>query len=30
MPTDIKLIKAQISKIIKLGGSFASWLAILR
>ena len=26
MPTDIKLIKAQISKIIQSGGSFGSWL----
>ena len=26
MPTDIKLSKAQIFKIIKLGGSFGSWL----
>ena len=27
MSTDIKLSKAQISKIIQSGGSFASWLA---
>ena len=27
MSTDIKLIKAQISKIIQSGGSFGSWLA---
>ena len=26
MPTDIKLSKAQISKIIQSGGSFGSWL----
>ena len=30
MPTDTKLSKAQISKIIPLGGSFGSWLANLR
>ena len=29
MPTDINLSKAQISKIIQLGGSFGSWLANL-
>ena len=29
MSTDIKLSKAQISKIIQSGGSFASWLANL-
>ena len=29
MSTDIKLIKAQISKIIQLGGSFGSWLGNL-
>ena len=28
MRTDIKLSKAQISKIIKLGGSFGSWLGV--
>ena len=30
MSTDIKLSKAQISKIIQSGGSFGSWLANLR
>ena len=29
MSTDIKLSKAQISKIIESGGSFGSWLASL-
>ena len=29
MSTDIKLIKAQISKIIQSGGSFCSWLGNL-
>ena len=29
MSTDIKLSKAQISKLIQAGGSFASWLANL-
>ena len=29
MTTDIKISKAQISKIIQLGGSFGSWLANL-
>ena len=29
MATDIKLSKAQISKIIESGGSFGSWLADL-
>ena len=29
MSTDIKLSKAQISKIIQSGGSFGSWLANL-
>ena len=29
MSTDMKLSKAQISKIIKPGGSFCSWLANL-
>ena len=29
MSTDIKLIKAQISKIIQSGGSFGSWLGNL-
>ena len=29
MSTDIKLSKAQISKIIQSGGSFRSWLANL-
>ena len=29
MSTDIKLSKAQISKIIQLGGSFDSWLGSL-
>ena len=29
MPTNIKLSKAQISKIIQSGGSFGSWLANL-
>ena len=29
MSTDIKLGKAQISKIIQSGGSFGSWLANL-
>ena len=28
MLTDIKLSKAQISKIIQSGGSFGSWLAV--
>ena len=27
---DVKLSKTQISKIIQLGGSFGSWLCILR
>ena len=30
MPADIKLSKAQISKIIESDGSFGSWLANLR
>ena len=30
MSTDIKLSKAQISKIIQSGGFFGSWLANLR
>ena len=30
MPTDIKLSKTQISKIIQSGGSFGSWLGNLR
>ena len=30
MSTDIKLYKAQISKIIQSGGSFGSWLGNLR
>ena len=29
MITDIKLSKAQVSKIIQSGGSFSSWLANL-
>ena len=29
MSKDVKLSKAQISKIIQLGGSFGSWLANL-
>ena len=29
MSTDIKLIKAQISKIVQSGGSFGSWLGNL-
>ena len=29
MPTDIKLSKAQLSKIIQSGGSFGSWLGNL-
>ena len=29
MPTDKKLSKAQISKLIESGGSFGSWLANL-
>ena len=29
MSTDIKLSKAQLSKIIQSGGSFGSWLANL-
>ena len=30
MPTDIKLCKAQISKVIQSGGSFGSWLGNVR
>ena len=30
MSTDIKLTKNQISKLIKLGGSFGSWLGNVR
>ena len=29
MSTDIKLSKAQVSKIIQSGGSFGSWVANL-